>query len=183
MPYPVTTICGSMRFYPEMLKLAERLTAEGQIVLMPFVTKGSAAADAAMLDEMHRRKIDMSDSIHVVTGAASYVGDSTRGEIDYARSAGKAVYTEATIAPRRWSNPKLPDEPPMTVVRVADPSDDTWWHIRPNQWYPACRCADRIALANLRGLECDTWSYVLRAAGELTDDTRPGERPLTELQL
>lgn len=80
-----------------------------------------------------------------------------------------------------WTAPALPAEPPMTVVRARDDSGDvTWWHVRPNQWYPASRFADRGFLAGLSPVQCDSWRYVLLANRTLTDDTRPGERPLNE---
>src|SRR5436309_196538 len=85
------TICGSMRFYDKMLQVAERLTIEGKIVLMPFVVKRSADGAtahppevAAALDELHKRKIDLSRSIYVVSDKTGYFGESTCGEIDYA---------------------------------------------------------------------------------------------------
>lgn len=90
MQYRVTTICGSMRFREQMLALAGELTGSGFIVLMPFSVKGEGA-DPDMLDDMHRRKIDMSDSIYVVTGGTGYVGTSTRGEIEYAGYHGKSI--------------------------------------------------------------------------------------------
>jgi len=89
--------------------------------------------------------------------------------------------------PKTWTQPEPPPEPGMDVVRVRKASasttfsDTTWWHIRPGQWYPASRIADRLALASLSPRECDSWSYVLRVAGSLVDDTDEGERPLTEL--
>lgn len=88
--FPVVTICGSMRFYPLMLKEAERLTAQGCIVLLPFVTKGTDV-DAAMLDKMHRAKMDMADRIVVVVGPAFYIGYSTAGEVEYAKYKGMSV--------------------------------------------------------------------------------------------
>ncbi len=87
MTYPVVTICGSMRYYSQMREVAEFYTASGHIVLMPFVTK-NASVDATMLDDMHRRKIDMSEGIIVV---GSHRGESTMGEIKYARETGKNV--------------------------------------------------------------------------------------------
>lgn len=93
--FQVATICGSMRFYDRMLKVAERLTGEGIVVLMPFVTV--AAADQGdefkqMLDRMHKQKIDMADLVVVVTDADNeYYGESTRGEIQYATDHGKPV--------------------------------------------------------------------------------------------
>jgi NTP pyrophosphatase (non-canonical NTP hydrolase) len=99
--FPVTTICGSMRFYPHMLKVAEALTATGMVVLMPFVYYNSGVKlpndeFAAMLDTMHKAKIDMSGSITVVSNASRYIGESTQSEIDYAQANGKSVYYDDT---------------------------------------------------------------------------------------
>jgi len=44
-----------------------------------------------MLDDMHKRKIDMSDGIFVIN-VGGYIGSSTRSEIDYALRTGKMVY-------------------------------------------------------------------------------------------
>jgi adenylylsulfate kinase-like enzyme len=95
--FPITTICGSMRFYREMLELAKHLSREGYIVLMPFVTvldRDQKEPSKVMLDKMHFAKIDLSDSIHVVTQNPEeryYIGESTRNEINYARRCGKSV--------------------------------------------------------------------------------------------
>lgn len=89
--YPVVTICGSMKFYDRMLVVAQTLTADKTIVLMPFLTKGTSNVDPAMLDDMHRRKIDLSVAIVVVTDESGYIGDSTKGEVEYARETGKSI--------------------------------------------------------------------------------------------
>lgn len=44
----------------------------------------------AMLDDLHKRKIDLSDGIFVVN-PGGYIGESTRGEIAYAVDHGKTV--------------------------------------------------------------------------------------------
>jgi hypothetical protein len=80
--YPIATLCGSMRYFDRMLKVAADLTGSGWIVLMPFVKKDEGSTDIEMLDDMHRTKISMSDRMYVV---GSYIGDSTKAEIDYAR--------------------------------------------------------------------------------------------------
>lgn len=94
--FPVVTLCGSMRFYPEILAVAQTLTDQGWIVLAPFVQKGQGSTDVEMLDAMHLTKIDMASRICVIaTGAASpqfYVGESTAREMTYARDTGKGVY-------------------------------------------------------------------------------------------
>ena len=43
-----------------------------------------------MLDDIHKRKIDMADSIFVIN-VGGYIGDSTRSEIEYAKAHGKRV--------------------------------------------------------------------------------------------
>ena len=43
-----------------------------------------------MLDDMHKRKIDLSDEIFVIN-PGGYIGSSTRSEIDYAAQTGKVV--------------------------------------------------------------------------------------------
>lgn len=99
--YPVVTICGSMRFYDEMLEAARLMSLRGNIVLMPFVyfrtPEGQSSADKAMLDDMHFAKIRMSESI-VVISPGGYVGESTPNEIRYAEFLGKSViYWESRL--------------------------------------------------------------------------------------
>ncbi|MPM93478.1 hypothetical protein SDC9_140615 [bioreactor metagenome] len=43
-----------------------------------------------MLDDIHKRKIDMSDEIYVIN-KNGYIGESTKGEIEYAIKNGKRV--------------------------------------------------------------------------------------------
>lgn len=94
--FPITTICGSMRFYSQMIETAQELSRAGYIVLMPFVTfkpeEQATNADKRMLDRMHFAKIDLSDCIHVVTDhIVNYVGESTKNEIEHASRTGKAI--------------------------------------------------------------------------------------------
>jgi hypothetical protein len=39
---------------------------------------------------MHKRKIDMADEVYIIN-VGGYIGDSTRGEIEYAKQVGKTV--------------------------------------------------------------------------------------------
>ena len=43
-----------------------------------------------MLDDMHKRKIDMADEIFVIN-VGGYIGESTKSEIEYAKTTGKIV--------------------------------------------------------------------------------------------
>lgn len=52
--------------------------------------EGTLTKTKEMLDDMHKRKIDMADEIFVIN-VGGYIGDSTRSEIDYAVKQGKKV--------------------------------------------------------------------------------------------
>ena len=43
-----------------------------------------------MLDDMHKRKIDLADAIYVIN-VGGYIGESTRSEIEYALRNGKTI--------------------------------------------------------------------------------------------
>ena len=94
--YRVITLCGSTRFKDAFLETQKRLTLEGNIVISVglFGHSGDeevrAPGTREMLDDMHRRKIDMADEIFVIN-VGGYIGNSTRSEIEYARAAGKKV--------------------------------------------------------------------------------------------
>lgn len=87
--FPVVTICGSMRYFTEMLEVANRWTADGWIVLMPFAVKGPQADDfKAMLDAMHIRKIDLADRV-IIFG--DHIGESVTSQIIYCVRANKRM--------------------------------------------------------------------------------------------
>ena len=94
--YKVITLCGSTRFRDAFMEAQKRLTLEGNIVISVGLF-GHAGDDEVwkpgtkeMLDDMHKRKIDMADEIYVIN-VGGYIGESTRSEIEYARKTGKAV--------------------------------------------------------------------------------------------
>ena len=92
--FNIITLCGSIRFKKEFLKVQERLTLKGNIVFTPnFFNnfKGEMSIEMKrMLDEMHRQKIDLSDEIYVIN-VNRYIGESTKSEIEYAIANGKRV--------------------------------------------------------------------------------------------
>lgn len=92
--FKVVCIIGSMRFYSQMLEVAQSRTLDGEIVLMPFVsTHIKLVADDTkdMLDRMHRVKMDMADEIVLVTNSVGYIGVSTQAELCYASETNKPV--------------------------------------------------------------------------------------------
>lgn len=52
--------------------------------------EGTLTKTKEMLDDMHKRKIDMADEIFVIN-VNGYIGESTKSEIEYAKSLGKRV--------------------------------------------------------------------------------------------
>lgn len=94
--FKVITLCGSTRFKDAFLETQKRLTLEGNIVISVGLFGHSGDDEVwkegtkEMLDNMHKRKIDMSDGIFVIN-VDGYIGESTRSEIDYAIKNGKTV--------------------------------------------------------------------------------------------
>ena len=94
--YKVITLCGSTRFKNELLEAQKRLTLEGNIVISVGLFGHSGDDEVwsegtkEMLDDMHKRKIDMADEVFVIN-VDGYIGTSTRTEIDYAIATGKKV--------------------------------------------------------------------------------------------
>ena len=101
--YKVITLCGSTRFKDEFMEAQKRLTLAGNIVISvglfghsgdnevwENIDEGTLTRTKEMLDDMHKRKIDMADEIYVIN-KGGYIGSSTRAEIAYAEKAGKKV--------------------------------------------------------------------------------------------
>ena len=107
--YRVITLCGSTRFKNEFMEAQKRLTLEGNIVISvglfghsgdnevwENMDEGTLTRTKEMLDDMHKRKIDMSDEIYVIN-VGGYIGTSTKSEVEYAEATGKTVrYLEET---------------------------------------------------------------------------------------
>lgn len=101
--YKVITLCGSTRFKDAFMEAQKRLTLEGNIVISvglfghsgdnevwENMDEGTLTKTKEMLDDMHKRKIDMADEIFVIN-VGGYIGSSTRSEIEYAEATGKPV--------------------------------------------------------------------------------------------
>ncbi len=90
--YKVITLCGSTRFKDAFIEIQKRLTLEGNIVISvglfghsgddevwDGMDEGTLSKTKEMLDDMHKRKIDLADEIFVIN-VGGYIGDSTRAE-------------------------------------------------------------------------------------------------------
>jgi len=96
----IITICGSYKFKKEMNEITEKMTLKGNCVLAPNeLTKPNKEAytkeEAMIIGSMHKEKIKLSDAILVVN-VNNYIGDSTKREIEYAKSLNKEIlyYTD-----------------------------------------------------------------------------------------
>lgn len=101
--YKVITLCGSTRFKDAFLDAQKKLTLEGNIVISvglfghsgdsevwENMDEGTLTKTKEMLDDIHKRKIDMADEIFVIN-VGGYIGSSTKSEIEYAIATGKEV--------------------------------------------------------------------------------------------
>ena len=90
----VITICGSVKFYDDMIRAYERWVYDGWCVLGMLPLAPQTPEQIAMLKANHYKKIELSDAIFVVT-KDGYIGNSTKNEIEYAKSLGKEIlYSE-----------------------------------------------------------------------------------------
>ncbi len=101
--YKVVTLCGSTRFRDEFFEVQKKLTLDQCIVISvglfghsgdsevwEGMDEGTRTRTKEMLDDMHKRKIDMADEIFVIN-PGGYIGESTRSEIEYAQAKGMPV--------------------------------------------------------------------------------------------
>ncbi len=94
--YKAITLCGSTKFKEDFLAVQKKLTLEGNIVISVGLFGHSGDNEVwtegtkEMLDDMHKRKIDMADEIFVIN-KNGYIGSSTKSEIEYAQKTGKKV--------------------------------------------------------------------------------------------
>ncbi|MCX6255384.1 MAG: hypothetical protein NTV31_13020 [Bacteroidia bacterium] len=94
--FKIITLCGSTKFKDEFIEEQKRLTLEGNIVISVGLFGHSGDDEAwsertkEMLDDMHKRKIDMADEIFVIN-VGGYLGSSTKSEIEYAIETKKIV--------------------------------------------------------------------------------------------
>lgn len=97
----IVCLCGSTRFFEAYQNANYDETMKGNIVLSVGVflhgpstehkqELGCTAEQKIMLDELHKRKIDLADEV-LFLNVAGYMGESTLSELDYAEKHGKVV--------------------------------------------------------------------------------------------
>ncbi|WP_042370639.1 hypothetical protein [Streptacidiphilus neutrinimicus] len=119
---PVTTLCGSTRFWAEFAEITLRETVAGRIVLTPgcnlktshplWDDPAAAQALKERLDVLHLAKIRAAALVVIVSDQSGYIGQSTHREVAYALSLGLPIrhdrvdlttgtVTSSTIHPAR----------------------------------------------------------------------------------
>lgn len=94
--YPVVVLCGSSRFKAEFEQVKKYLVLKENIVMDLAFYGHSGDAEALneetfnLLFDMHLQKIRMADIVYAVN-PGGYIGDSTKKELEYARSIGKKI--------------------------------------------------------------------------------------------
>lgn len=94
MKYQVITLCGSLKFIKDFVRIQIMLERKGHVCLS--VTAGEenippTDAEKSILDKVHYKKIMLSDCILVV-GQEGYIGESTANEIEFAKLNNRPVY-------------------------------------------------------------------------------------------
>lgn len=134
--YKVITLCGSTRFMDIFHKVEHDLTLKGYIVLSVEVFEKMTGEEISkeqidLLNDIHRKKIDISDAIFVID-MHGYIGEATKAEIEYAESLGKEIYyfsklyTEVVIHSCWGNTPKIvpvsaPTRRPQVVKIIKKP--------------------------------------------------------------
>ena len=110
------TLCGSFQYAKLFYYCTIRLTMTGWKVFGPstyeYAPKEMGLVQRrAMLNDLHKAKIDASDAIFVVDGD-KFLDDYIKNEIEYAKSANKKIYyyskndldgkLECRKAPEKW---------------------------------------------------------------------------------
>lgn len=110
-PFAIATICGTMRLAEDMRTVADNLTRQGYIVLMPHTAQGNSklahpqAVSDDRLRDIQLEMIDMASLVVFVTQETRYIwgmwnrgsdsslyfGESTTAEYQYAKSQGKSI--------------------------------------------------------------------------------------------
>lgn len=108
----ITCVCGSMKFWDDMLKVLREETLKGKIVLVPGVSRtvdeGRDDAVKHRLDALHLQKINMADEV-VFVNRDGYLGESSLRELAYAIDQGKYVRPYF----KEYSLPGLEDDEDM----------------------------------------------------------------------
>lgn len=174
----IVTLCGSMRFLPLMLQVAADETAAGRIVIAPFsvvAPEDQGSEFKVMLDELHRRKIDMADAVIVVSDETGYYGDSTAGEVGYAYTLGVPVEFREMSCPA--PDPGTTTEVTALLRSLSDVAKDLRYGFWQDLAHAAnwCERDPELSEAFARLLPCTVPTTAPEATGPARAPRQPGD--------
>ncbi len=126
----IITICGSSRFCDIMAVCGWLLEREEGVIVMglhllpnwyPDVSDHHLAEKegvADQMDELHLRKIDLSDEVFVVN-YEDYIGDSTKREIAYAKR--QIIHHSAVKRIRWYTHDPIGHMVDLMITDIKDP--------------------------------------------------------------
>jgi hypothetical protein len=101
----VITLCGSLKFQKEMMKVAEKMSLEGYCILTPVYPVleniNRTEEQLVRVKKAHFKRIELSDTI-LVLNVDNYIGNSTSLEIDYAKKLGKEIIYYTDLIENKW---------------------------------------------------------------------------------
>ena len=91
----IITLCGSTKFKSAFIRVAQRISLMGHIVLTPTIFSHADNIELAeekiqTLKKVHLDKIAMSDVI-IIINVDGYIGETTKEEIEYAEKLNKEI--------------------------------------------------------------------------------------------
>lgn len=97
--FKVITLCGADTFKDYFIKISEKLTLEGNIVLLPGTLGNTSLSVNSiknsdiqnLVNDIHKAKIEMSDEIFVINPYGYISEEFVKREIEYAHELGKPV--------------------------------------------------------------------------------------------
>jgi cell division protein FtsB len=113
----VVCLCGSNRFWRDYIEQNIILTLAGCIVITvggfitddvavpPYMRVEASREQKQKLDDLHLRKIDIADEV-LILNRGTYIGESTRAELKYAREQRKLVRFLEPPKPEDWEIPR-----------------------------------------------------------------------------
>lgn len=90
--FKIIVLCGSIRFKKQFQEIYEKLTLEGNLVLLPifFENTNEELIDKALLMKIHKQKIDMADEVQFIN-VDGYLGKDSIEELEYAQNHKKHI--------------------------------------------------------------------------------------------
>ena len=89
----IVTICGSVRFKEDMMKIRDSLMPDVWVMLPENMEMDIQKIDMdvkSKMDDLHLKKIELADEV-IIINIDGYIGQSTALEMHYAKSLGKPM--------------------------------------------------------------------------------------------